>query len=170
MKVIMYMAMTANGFIATKNDGTDFVTKEESASYVAMVISAGNMIIGHRTYEILSTQPEFQKFLKAGVKIVAMAREDFALKDVKHTIAHSPQEALSLFAASDTIIVAGGGITNLAFLEANLVDEIYLDIEPEIIGSGISLFKEGDFEKQLKFVGVKQLSDSEMQLHYEVKK
>ena len=163
------MAMTANGMIAAIDDSADFLTKEESASYVGMVLSAGNLIIGRRTYEILSTQPEFQEFLKAGVKIVAISHGSFHVKNTDHTVAHSPQEALDLFGKTDTVVIAGGGMTNAAFLNENLVDEIFLDIEPAIIGGGLSLFRGVDFDtKALKLVGVKQFGDNEVQLHYEI--
>ena len=50
----------------------------------------------------------------------------------------------------------------------NLIDELYLDVEPIVFGTGIRLFKEEDFEAKLKLVETKKLSANEMQLHYEV--
>ena len=163
------MATTINGFIAKNDDSSDFLTKEESASYVSAVKNAGALIIGRRTYEILSKQPEFQEFLKAGVKIVAVSNNDFKISESNHSVAHSPQEALDLLKNSKEIIVAGGGKLNASFLEGNLIDEIYIDIEPAILGRGIPLFNGGDFEKSLKFLGLKYITETEVQLHYKIK-
>jgi dihydrofolate reductase len=168
MKVILYMATTVNGFIAKRDDTADFLTKEESASYVDMVLAAGTLIIGHRTYEILATQPEFKKFLEAGVKIIAVSSSEFALKDPSHKVAHSPAEALELTRGSKEVLVAGGGILNASFLEADLVDELYIDIEPSLLGRGIPLVNGNDFEKNLKLLGTKQFAENEIQLHYQV--
>lgn len=162
------MATTVNGFIAKNDDSSDFLTKEESASYVSAVKNAGSLIIGRRTYEILSRQPEFQEFLKAGVRIVAVSKTDFKVLD-SHSVAHSPQEALSALKDSKEVIVAGGSKLNAAFLERNLIDEIYIDMEPSVLGKGIPLFDGDDFEKSLKFLGLKYITENEVQLHYKVK-
>lgn len=168
MKVILYMTITANGIIAKHDDSADFITPAESASYVAAVKNSGALIIGHRTYEILSTQPEFQEFLKAGVKVVAVSHVDFELKDTSHSVAHSPQEALELLKDFKEVIVAGGGKLDASFLDTNLIDEIYLDIEPAIVSEGIPLFNGSRTDKELKFLGSKMFSENEIQLHYEV--
>jgi len=170
MKVILYMTITVNGFIAKYDDSADFITPAESANYVTVVKAAGALIIGRRTYEILSTQPEFQEFLKAGVRIVAVSHKDFQVKDASHAVAHSPQEAVELLKDSNRIIVAGGSMMDAAFFEANLIDEIYLDIEPAILSEGIPLLNGGKVDKKLKFLGSKMFGEGEIQLHYEVLK
>lgn len=171
MKVILYMAITANGIIAKEDDSSEFLTETEAESYMDAVKGAGALIIGRRTYEVLSAQPEFEEFLKAGVKIVAVSHDStLTLKDSKHVIAHSPQEALELFKEFNEVVVAGGAKLNASFMEEGLIDEMYLDIEPSILGKGIPLFNGNDFEKNLKFLGHKMLSDNEIQLHYKVEK
>ena len=162
------MAITANGFIATEDDSSDFLTKTESESYVSHVCKAGALIIGRRTYNILSLQPEFQAFLKAKIKIVAVSHSEFMMLDKSHAIAHSPQEALTLLKGFKEVILAGGSILNTSFLEQNLVDEIYLDVEPTVMGKGIPLFQNKDFEKKLEFISSKNISKNEIQLHYKI--
>lgn len=85
-----------------------------------------------------------------------------------HLIAESPEEALNLLKDFDEVIVAGGGILNNSFIEKNLVDEIYLDIEPIVITKGIPLFVGKEIEKDLKLIGQKKINDNEIQLHYKV--
>ncbi len=170
MKVILYMTTTINGLIAKHDDSADFITPAESASYVAAVKGAGALIIGRRTYEILSTQPEFQEFLKAGIKIVAVSHGDVELKDPSHSIAHSPEEAVDMLKDFKEVIVAGGGKLDASFLDANLIDEVYLDIEPAVVSEGIPLFNGSKTDKGLKFLGSKMFGENEIQLHYEVVK
>jgi dihydrofolate reductase len=92
------------------------------------------------------------------------------LKDSSHVVAHSPQEALQVLEDAETVIVAGGGNLNGSFLGENLVDELYIDIEPAVLGKGIPLFNGPDFDRALKLIGTKQLSENEIQLHYQVLK
>ena len=164
------MATTINGIIAKHDDSADFITPAESASYVATVKNAGALIIGRRTYEILSTQPEFQEFLKAGVKIVAVSRGDFSVKSPVHMVVHSPQDAVNLLKEFEQVVVAGGGQLDASFLDANLIDEIYVDIEPAIVSEGIPLFSGGKASKELRFLGSKKFGEHEIQLHYQVLK
>lgn len=168
MKVILYMAMSANGLIAKSNDDTSWISKEEWDSYSAAVRSAGCLIVGKRTYHILTKQPEFVEL--KDVKLVAVCEESFKMLAPNHYIANSPKHALELAKDFDEVVIAGGGILNASFLAENLVDEIYLDIEPIIIGEGIPIFKGKDFEKRLKLLGQKEITKNEIQLHCQVLK
>lgn len=166
MKVILYMAMSANGMIAKSDDDTSWISKEEWDSYSLAVRTAGCLIIGKRTYDILTKQPEFSEL--KDVKLVTVSHMDFPLLSSNHLIAHSAPEALELIKEFDEVIIAGGGMLNATFLSENLVDEIYLDIEPIIIGQGIPIFKEASFQSSLKLLGQKNISNNEIQLHYQI--
>lgn len=168
MKVILYMATTANGMIAGSDDSTSWVSKEEWNAYSAMVRPAGNLVVGHRTYDILTKQPDFSEF--KGVKIVVVATKEVQLVDQNHKIVKSPKEALEFLKDQKQVVVAGGGILNAAFLAENLIDEIYLDVEPALIGKGIPLFRDRNFAANLELIDTKKLSKNEIQLHYKVVK
>ena len=88
--------------------------------------------------------------------------------DNTHLIAESPEEALNLLQDFEEVVVAGGGILNNSFIEKNLIDEIYIDIEPIIITNGIPLFFGKEIVVNLKLIGQKKISESEIQLHYKV--
>ena len=166
MKVILYMAITANGFIAKTNDDTSFVSKEECDSYSAAVRKAGNVIIGHRTYDIITKQPEFQEF--KDVKVVIISNKPFETIAKNHIVVDSPKKALALLNGFENVTVAGGAILNASFLKDNLIDEIYLDVEPVLLSKGIPLINGSDFEKHLRLLGTKQITENEIQLHYQV--
>jgi dihydrofolate reductase len=168
MKIILFAAISANGMIAKSDDDTSWVSKEEWDTYSAAVRSAGCLIVGRRTYHILTKQPEFVEF--KDVKLVAVSKKDFQTLAPNHFVAHSPREALALLKGFKEVVVAGGGILNASFLAENLVNEIYLDVEPIILGDGIPVFKDKNFERKLKFIGQKKITDNEIQLHYEVLK
>lgn len=168
MRVILYMAITPNGFIAKLNDDTDWISSQEWDCYSAFIRVAGNLIVGHRTYEILTKQPGFSEL--KNVKLVVVSTQQVQLIASNHQTASTPADALSLFQNEETVVVAGGGALNASFLEQNLVDEIYLDIEPIIFGSGIQIFHGKEFQKKLELLEIKHITNSEIQLHYKIVK
>lgn len=168
MKVLLYMAVTPNGFIAKSDDDTSWISKEEWSCYSEAVRRAGNLVVGRRTYNILTKQPEFSELKE--VRVVVVSQKNFPMKSSNHFIAHSPREALKQLKNFKEVVVAGGGILNSSFMKENLIDEIYLDVEPILFGKGIRVFLEEDFEARLELVGTKKISNNEIQIHYRVKK
>ncbi len=168
MKTILYLAMTANGMIARDNDATDWVSPTEWKSFSSMIQKAGNMIIGRRTYEVMVRNKEFSNLRKVKVVVVSQTLKT----NGKMTAVKSPPEALSFLRQEgfSQALVCGGGKLNSSFMKANLVDEIYLDIEPVLLGKGIKLFADAEFDAKLQLMGIKKLSKDEVQLQYRVKK
>ncbi len=73
------------------------------------------------------------------------------------------------------IWLSGGGELAKSFLDADLVDEIYLGVTPILLGSGIPLFPELIREVPLRFVSCnickhKKVDNAMLELVYEVKK
>jgi len=162
------MAMSLNGMIAKTNDNTSWITPEEWNSYSSTVRKAGALIVGRRTYNILTKQPEFKEFKNVKLVVVSKKQNPELVND-SHLIAESPEKALELLKDFKEIIVAGGGILDNSFIEKNLVDEVYIDIEPIILTKGIPLFAgEKIIEINLKLIGQKKISENEIQLHYKI--
>lgn len=168
MKVILYMAITVNGYIATCDDDTSWISLEEWNIYSELSQKIGNIIVGHRTYDIFTKQPEFQELAKA--KFVVVSNQNVKTISKLHSVAKSPKEALDIFKDEEEVIVAGGGNLNSSFMKEGLVDEIYLDVEPLVLGKGIQVFKPEDFEYELELLELKQITKNLIQLHYKVKK
>ncbi len=168
MKVVLYMAMTANGMIATEDDNTPWL-KAEWKSFEAAQKKAGNYIMGRRTFDVSLTANCFPYH---GLNIV-MTKQKIDNKWGDNVVfVKTPQEAINVLKNKKfkTAFLGGGGQANAAFMKENLVDEIILDIEPMIFGKGIKLFAEGDFQSKLKLIGIKKLSKDEIQLRYKVVK
>jgi dihydrofolate reductase len=140
MKVIIYMAMSANGYIAHDDDDTSFVSDVEWKSFDAMSKRAGNAIIGARTCAVCNEGGQFPFPGRLNVVVSSKSVEHDYGKDV--VFVKSPKEALRVLEKRGfkTAFVAGGGMLNASFLKAGLVDEIYLDVEPVVLGQGIKLF------------------------------
>lgn len=165
MKVILYMAMTANGYIARENGDTPW-SIEEWQSFAGVVGRTKNIILGRKTYEIMKFENEFVKIDNPFVVVVSNERKD----EESVQFEQNPINALTRMQTNgyEEVLVAGGSQLNSAFIKEGLVSEIYLDVEPMIFGKGIKLFAEADFEEKLELLGVKQLSKNTVQLHYKI--
>lgn len=168
MKVVLYMAITANGYIAKKNNDTPW-SAEEFTSYYNQVKKAKHVIVGNKTYPLFRESD----FADMGHPLVLVLTRNKSLTGKgKVKYVNSPQQALKLLESEGfkQALVTGGGETNKAFLEQGLIDEIYLDVEPLIFGDGLSLFSSLDFECQLELLGTKKLNPHTLQLHYRIVK
>jgi len=67
------------------------------------------------------------------------------------------------------ICLMGGGELARPLLEANLVDEIGLNIQPVLLGSGIPLFHEMDRQIDLELVEWRVLKTGSVYVTYRVK-
>lgn len=165
MKTVMYMATSVNGMISTLTDDTPW-SKEEFNAFYKFATEAGNMIIGRKTYEIMSQDGELKKLKDITVIIMTHKRVE------RHLTAKTPAEALEIVKKlkMSTALVCGGTKTNTAFLSAKLIDEIILDVEPIIISQGKNLVDELSKEIKLKLISKKDLSKDSLQLRYKVVK
>jgi len=163
MKVVLYMAITANGFIAKENNETPW-SNEEWQSFSDKVKEIKNLIIGRKTFEIMKQGKEFQKIGNPFTVIVSNQKES------NSNSVNSPEQAIKLLEEKgfSKILIAGGSMLNSSFMQKGLVDEIYLDVEPFLFGKGIKLFADNKFEAKLELLETKQLSKNTIQLHYRI--
>lgn len=166
MKIILYMAITINGFVAGENDDTSWVSREDWDSFRKVATRVGNVIIGRRTYEIMSDKGELDNF--KDLAVVVVTNRDLAGLPKFAVTAKSARDALEKLQSKgfEKVLVAGGGGLNSSFLKEKLIDEIYVDVEPKILGKGVPLFKQNDINQKLKLLEVNKLSDNTVQLHY----
>ncbi len=168
MKTILYMASTLNGHITTVTGDTNWTSKEDWQGFLAMTKKVGNAIIGRHTYDVITREhTQFKSLLT-----IVLTKNKTLIKTTPITIItnKSPRKVLNLIKQKGfkTALVCGGGILNSSFLKEDLIDEIYLDIEPLILGKGIPLIEPEDLTKRLRLLSVKKLNQNTIQLHYQV--
>lgn len=168
MKVVISMAVTANGMIAAKDGGVDFVSKADWKVFLKAVRSAGNMVIGRRTFEAMDAE-ELRNYGDA--KIVVLTHKPRKSGDPKVTFTNrKPGEVVAMLEREGfrEALIAGGGILNSSFMRSGVVDEIYLYVEPAAIGSGIALFSGSAFNAHLSLVSARRAGVGAVLLHYKV--
>lgn len=170
MKVILWMAISLNGIIATKDFKEDFLSHKNWIEFVSAVSKSKCLIWGRKTYEQVIEWPRsYLDSLDGFTKIIISNQNNIKLKG-GFVLASSPEEALSIAREYNhkNVILTGGSKNNSSFAEKELINEIVLNIEGHVIGSGIPLFNESNFEMKLNLQSVKKISDNIIQVHYKV--
>lgn len=166
-KVIIYMAETINGMVAKTDDSAPWSDAVWN-TYPKIIQEAGNIIVGRKTFEIMQQAGEFDSLGKIDVCVVS---ESMKSRDGL-VVVPSVADAITHFKGKghETIVVGGGTQTNTSALKENLVDEIWIDLEPKIFAKGIPLINTIDFDCELKFIESKMLSRDTIQIRYAVVK
>ena len=169
MKVVLYMETTVNGLVAKQDDGTDWISEEAWSSYEQIMSEVDAIIVGKRTYDLMPVE-EFQKNVEY-IVITSNKEEHRKVANVRFSN-ESPNTIIENLTSKgyQKVAIAGGGKTNASFMKEGLVDEMYLDIEPLVLGSGIPLFAPSDFEYKLQLLETKMLNKNTIQLHYKITK
>lgn len=172
MKVTLFMATTPNGIIARENYEEDFLSEENWKTFCDLLKESDCLIWGRITYEkVMNWGNKYVKDLDGTNIIVVSSNTKLKLKSGTY-VESSPRKAImkAKSLGFNNVILSGGGKINSEFMKTELIDEIILNIEPIVLGKGIKLFAETDFETKLKLIDTKKITSDIIQLRYKVSK
>ena len=169
-KVILYIAMSIDGYIAQPNDDLGFlsiVEKDgEDYGYADFIKTIDTVILGRKTYDwIMAQVPEFvhddkKTFVITRTNKPSKNNTQFYSGNISSLIAElKTQEGTNIF-------IDGGAEVVTLLLKDKLIDEIILSIIPILVGDGVRLFKDGRPEQQLELVSLKSFDTGLIQMHY----
>ncbi|HEU5368891.1 MAG TPA: dihydrofolate reductase family protein [Ktedonobacterales bacterium] len=168
MKVIAIAAITADGMIARHaQHHTDWTSRADKQMFAAASRKAGVIVLGRATFAT------FPRPLKDRLHIVMTTHPEAFISTpgvVEYTAA-APAEILRNLEARhfSEVIIGGGASVYRQFIEAGLVDELWLTVEPVLFGEGISLLGAGSVDIRMRLLETIQLSGETMQLKYALK-
>lgn len=173
MKITLYNAPSIDGYIARRNEDSDWVSPVDTKYFEETIRNAGCMIVSRKTYE----QFLGDIYPIKGVLNVVMTRNKALLKksNEEEQVLYTDMSIsdlmryLEIKGFSEAILV-GGGTLNAFFLKMGMIDEIILTIHPRILGQGISIFEGKDFDVELKLLDTKELDEGLVQVRYKVLK
>ncbi len=171
-KVVLYVAASLDGYIAKDDDSLDWLYNSEGEGdngYSEFYSTVDTILIGRKTYDqiLILVDGDFpyknkQCYVFSNSTIGKNENVEFVNEDiVTFTNNLKKQEG------NDIWIVGGGDLLH-SFIKERLVDEFIITVAPTLIGKGIPLFKETDFETRLSLIDIKQFNQF-AQLHYEVR-
>lgn len=172
--LVVYIAMSLDGYIAAPNDDLSFLSSVEQEGedygYTAFLNSVDTVILGRKTYDkVISMGVEAPHADKTTYVITRTAQA--AKGNTQFYTSDVEQLVKQLKAQSGKTIFCDGGaqIVNL-LLEKKLVDQIIVSIIPVLLGQGVRLFNDQGKTQTLQLVNEKAFEKGLVQLHYKVVK
>lgn len=169
MRTILMMAITLDGKIAKHTTQlADWTSKADKKLFIAETKKSGVIIMGKTTYDTIGHP-------LPGRLNVIMDLEPDTSKNIAGSLEFTNTQPKELIKELESrgfgsIILGGGATINGLFLKENLIDEIWLTIEPKIFGTGLDLFRGVDVNLDLGLIEVKNLDENVIQVRYKVKK
>ncbi len=170
MKLTLYMAITANGYIATQNHGTDWVCDTDWAQLERYVENSDAIVMGRKTMEVSGDDfPYGNNKLNVVLTTNKSLHVDSPTKFITDLAPNELLEELEKRGLNSVLLI-GGGIINASFLKAGVIDEVILSVHPLILGRGINLFKPVDADLALELISIDKYDEDLIHLKYKVKK
>ncbi|PZX04595.1 dihydrofolate reductase [Psychrobacillus insolitus] len=172
-KIVLFIATSLDGYIATEDDSLEWLFKVEGDGdngYSDFYDTVDTVIMGRRTYDWLLEQ-ELESFPYEGKECYVFSRtvsqdnenvKFFSGDVVDFTNQLKNKEGKNIW-------VMGGGDLIHSFINKKLVDELIITVSPVLIGKGIPLFKEVDFELELTLKSINRFNQF-AEIRYEVKR
>ncbi len=171
-KLIVYIAMSVDGFIAGNNDDLSFLQSVEQEGedygYADFIQTIDTVIIGRRTYDtVMQLTDQFPHADKQCYIISSKMQEPkgklhFYTGDLKELVTQLKKET------SDKHIFCDGGASIVQqLLRLQLVDELIVSIIPVVLGDGIRLFGDNTTMQPLRLQSSKAYPKGLVQLTYQ---
>lgn len=172
-KVIVYIATSLDGYIATEDDSLDWLFKVEGEGdngYSEFYETIDTIILGRRTYEWIM-RVENENFPYKNKKCYVFTKSSYELNENVEFVSNDIVEFINRLKDTDgkNVWIVGGGELLSYIVKENLVDEFIITIAPTIIGTGIPLFKKHNIEIELELKSIRRFNQF-AELHYIRKK
>ncbi len=161
MKTFIIAGITADGFIAKDaHHSASWTSKADKEHFKELTKKAGVMVMGRNTFETIG------KALPGRRTIVLSRTKTF--EDVE-TTDETPEKLVERLEQEGVqeLAICGGTAIYSAFMKSNLVDKIYLTIEPLLFGQGLTLFNT-NLEHKLKLESNTKIGDNSIVLEYSI--
>ena len=158
-KVILYIAMSLDGFIADENGGVAWlegqeVDSSESGSYPEFIQTVDTVIMGYTTYHQIVEELSPNEWPYIGKQSYVLTHKNLESKEGICFTSEPIQSLLERLAqepGKDIWLGGGANVVNQA-VKLNLVNQYWVSVIPTILGNGISLFGNDNPEIKLKLI------------------
>jgi dihydrofolate reductase len=170
-KVILGAAITLDGLIARPDGSVDYLvmTKEGAALMARFFATIDTIVMGRKTLDvaIALSGGSYKSPMKAPTYVFSRSQPPGEREGVIFTN-QSPRAWLTKIRArrGKHIWHMGGGELARSFLEADLIDELFLGVVPILLGAGLPLFPAGFPQRDFTLVENITYSKSQISLTY----
>ena len=168
-KVVLFIASSLDGFIASSDGGVDWLFTDQDYGYKRFYRSIDTVLMGRKTYAQMIGQWGYP-YKEKKAYVFTRSRRTKGNKHVEFISGNIPKfvRELKKKAGLDIWLVGGAEIATI-LLNARLIDKMHLFIHPMIIGRGIPLFHTIKPLNKLLLVKKKFFDTGLIQLSYRIK-
>ncbi|ONI43760.1 riboflavin biosynthesis protein RibD [Candidatus Epulonipiscioides gigas] len=161
-KVVLYIAMSLDGYIADKNKGVSWLSgdgsdTENTGTYSEFIETVDSIILGSKTYDQIINELSPNEWVYKGKQTYVMTSKNynsneeiiFTNQNIKKLI-----EQIKITSSKNIWLCGGASIINQCH-KLGLIDEYIITIIPIILGNGIKLFELNDMSVKLKLISIK---------------
>lgn len=171
--VILYIATSLDGYIATVDDDISFLSvvekQGEDYGYSEFMSTVDTVILGRKTFDKLLLMGVEKPY--EGKTVYVISRYSSGNRDNIHYFNGELKGLISKLKSTNGLNIfcdGGASIVNLLQNE-DLIDEYIISIIPILLGNGIRLFKDGRSEQRLKLLSARTFNTGLLQIHYKRK-
>ena len=162
MKTFLIAAVTADGFIARNSSHlASWTSKEDKQFFVEKTKKAGVVVMGLNTFKTMGKALPGRQNIVYAPPGTALEGVEITQDDPKTLLAKLEQKGFK------EVAICGGATIYTMFMEAGLVDKLYLTMEPVLFGNGIHLFNK-ELDKKLELQSMQKLNEQSVLLEYNV--
>ncbi len=179
-KIIVYIATSADGFIARSDGSIDWLERPRPKGNYGMgafLESIDTVLWGRKTCDMavdfqkkgvpgsaFDTRVKNYVFTRGPLPSATPAGVEFVSEPIKAFATRLQKEK-----GKDIWMMGGAGII-ASFLDEGEIDEFMIHVIPKFIGEGIPLLAPGRRTVPLKLISCTKFSDGVVRLHYSVRK
>lgn len=166
-KVILYLAVSLDGYIARENGDVDWLPtfENDDFGYYEFYSTIDALIMGRKSYEQALAFGDFPYADKKCYVLSTKEQEkskyvEFVDEDVEQLVHRLKKQG-----CSNIWLFGGAGLID-AFIKRNIIDDYIITTIPILLGRGIPLFSRDNPEIRLSLKGVRSFSQGVVELHY----
>lgn len=171
--IILYIAMSLDGYIAYENGGVDWLSGQDpedksESSYPEFVQSIDTVIMGWETYHQVITELSPREWVYEELMTYVITHREEASSEKIRFIHESPSALIRNLKEMDgkDIWICGGASIAWQLMRDGLIDRFYISVIPVLLGAGVRLFAELPEKMELRLVETKSYNGI-VELRYE---
>lgn len=158
-KVVLFIAMSLDGYIADSNGGVDWLKGQSNDNenidvYSQFVKDVDTILMGWNTYYQVTTELSPTEWVYVDFTTYVITHNEMDSSEQIRFTSKNPSELLEKLKSENgkDIWICGGANLIQQLMRDNLIDQYYISVIPTLLGSGIRLFENVEREIKLKLV------------------
>lgn len=166
-KVILYIAMSLDGYIADQNGKVDWLNEygsnedvRGSNSYSLLLKKVDTVVMGYNTYHQIVTELSPKQWVYEGLKSYVITHNKIPSNSEIMFVNSSPGDLVKNMKkkSGKDIWICGGANIISQLMQEKLIDRFHISVLPTILGNGIRLFNDINNEMKLDLVQTRSTS------------